>query len=166
MVYKIDSAGATGANEFTNGNPGTGVAATVVDATWMNMVQRELVALVEAVGLTPTKGDDDQVLEALRDLGLVRKMKFGDTELSLPTSGGAAKLKHLTGGAQFRIESGAADALANLMLYEPGVGRGWQIAAGAATKFLQLAFEASTGAGANAKFTFDNLGNLDSIGNA
>lgn len=167
-IHKIDGAGATAQNEFTEGDPGAGVPATVVTDDWMNMVQRELVAILAAAEppMTPTKGDDDQLLEALREKGIIRKLKYGDTELSLPSAGGAAKLKHLTAGLKFLLESGAADALANLQLREPGVGRGWDIAAGAATKVLQFAFEAATGGGSNAKITFDDLGNINSIGNA
>lgn len=166
MVYKTDAPGATVNNEYTEGDPGTGVPATQVAADHLNMIQRELVALVEAAGLTPTKGVDNQVLLAFVTGLLTRKMKFGNTELSLPTSGGAALVKHLTAGVQLQLESGAANALANLMLREPGVGRGWDIAAGEATEVLQLGFKLNTAASVAAKFTFDKLGNIHSIGNA
>lgn len=166
MVYKTDAPGATVNNEYTEGNPGTGVPATQVAADHLNMIQRELVALVVAGGLTPTKGVDNQVVLALATGLLTRLMKNGNTEFSLPSAGGAAKLKHLTAGVQLLLESGAANLLANLQLREPGVGRGWDVAAGEATEVLQLGFKLNTAASVDAKFTFDKNGNLNSIGNA
>lgn len=66
MVHKIDAANATAANEFASGPlGGTG---TVVGPKWLNMVQRELVALVEAAGIALDDADDGQVLDALGPL--------------------------------------------------------------------------------------------------
>jgi len=67
-VYKIDTPGATAANEFQAGNPlaTPPIPATELGADWFTMIQRELVALVEGAGLTLTKGDDDQVYTATR----------------------------------------------------------------------------------------------------
>lgn len=52
------------ANEFADEVPGVSEG-TVVDSDWLNTVQRELVALVEAAGLTLDGGDDAQILQAL-----------------------------------------------------------------------------------------------------
>lgn len=166
MVYKTDAPGATVDNEYTEGNPATGVPATIVAADHLNMFQRELVALVLQGNLTPTKGVDNQVLLALATGLLTRKMKFGNTELSLPTSGGIIKAKHLSAALQVLLESGAADALAGMLLAEPGVGRGWELAAGAATEVLQLGFKLNTASAVEAKVTIDKNGNVFSIGNA
>lgn len=55
---------------FSDGNPVTGELGTPVDATWLNTIQEELVAIVLAAG-TPLKLDDNtQLLAALRALGL------------------------------------------------------------------------------------------------
>lgn len=51
---------------FTNGNPVTGVAATIVDADWLNMIQQELLNIVAAGGLTPSKTTYNQVLAAIK----------------------------------------------------------------------------------------------------
>ena len=67
-MYRIDSRGATGDGRFTEGNPTTGTPATVVDASWMNAVQDELVNVVQAAGLTLAKADNDQLLEAINVL--------------------------------------------------------------------------------------------------
>jgi hypothetical protein len=53
---------------FTNGNPASGVAATIVDADWLNMVQQELINIITAVGLTPSKTTYNQVLQAIRTI--------------------------------------------------------------------------------------------------
>lgn len=57
---------ANGAKEFTKGQPGTGVDATVITAEWLNAIQRELVNLVLGGGLTIVPGDDSQVLKAIQ----------------------------------------------------------------------------------------------------
>ncbi len=54
--------------EFTEGNPAAGVAATLLKASWLNAVQRELVNLVLAAGLTLDATDDSQVLKAIQAL--------------------------------------------------------------------------------------------------
>lgn len=54
--------------EFTEGNPGAGVAATSLKAAWLNAVQRELVHLVEGAGLTLDAADDSQILKAIQAL--------------------------------------------------------------------------------------------------
>lgn len=166
MVHKVNSAGATAENEFTEGNPATAVPATVVPASWMNMVQRELVACVEAAGLAPDEVDDTQLLQALRTLGLVRSMKNGDTVFSLPSAGGEALLKHLTAAAQLALESGAADVLAKLVLREPGVGRGWSVEAGSSDKQLKFGYKPSTAGAVDPQMYMDEAGNLFSINNA
>ncbi len=53
---------------FTKGNPGTGLAATVPGQDWFNAVQEELMAIIEAAGLTPDKTDTTQVLQAITQL--------------------------------------------------------------------------------------------------
>lgn len=68
-MQKISSPGATSTNEFTEGNPSSGQPATVVSAAWTNSVQRELVALVQAAGLTLNANDDTQILQAIQILG-------------------------------------------------------------------------------------------------
>lgn len=67
-MYRIDSAGATVDGRFSEGNPTTGTPATVVDASWMNTVQDELVNVVQAASLVLNKSDNDQLLEAINKL--------------------------------------------------------------------------------------------------
>lgn len=71
MAYLIDSDGATVGNAWTNGNPSLGVKATLIDATWLNMVQDEFNALILSAGLTLNKVDSTQLKQAV-DIKLAR----------------------------------------------------------------------------------------------
>lgn len=65
-MHCIDTSFCTPDSKFTDGNPSAGVRATVVDATWLNAVQTEITALIEGGGLAVTKGDNTQMLQAVR----------------------------------------------------------------------------------------------------
>lgn len=54
---------------FTDGNPASGLPATIVDADFMNMLMMELINLVEAGGQSPSKTTYNQVLSAIKVLG-------------------------------------------------------------------------------------------------
>jgi hypothetical protein len=66
-MHKIDTPGNV-ANQFTDGNPGTGTPATVVDDDWLNAVQDELVNVVLDGGLSLVKATHTQVRDAIRAL--------------------------------------------------------------------------------------------------
>lgn len=53
---------------WTEGNPGTGVPATLERASWFNMIQEELRAVVVAAGLTPSKTTYTQIRDAIKTL--------------------------------------------------------------------------------------------------
>jgi hypothetical protein len=63
-MYSIDSAGNV-SGQWSNGNPAIPTPGTVLDATWMNMLQAELLAILTAFGVTPVKGTNNQVLASL-----------------------------------------------------------------------------------------------------
>ena len=69
-MHRIDGAGATVDNKFTDGDPVGGVQATVVTDEWLNDVQEELMSILTAGGITPVKGTQDQVLKAIRTLSV------------------------------------------------------------------------------------------------
>jgi hypothetical protein len=54
---------------FTNGNPVSGIAPTILDADFMNMVMMELMNVVLAAGLTPSKTNSSQLLAAIKAIG-------------------------------------------------------------------------------------------------
>lgn len=68
-VVALPSPAATSApGFFTDGDPGISLPATVVQADWANGVTEEQIAIIQAAGLTPSKGDLTQVLQAIRIL--------------------------------------------------------------------------------------------------
>jgi len=50
------------------GNPATAQPATIMDTDWFNAVQAELINVLEAAGITPVKGTNNQLLAAIQDL--------------------------------------------------------------------------------------------------
>lgn len=54
---------------FTDGNPATATAATIVPAEWLNAVMMELANVVTGAGLTLAKNQFSQVLAAIKRLG-------------------------------------------------------------------------------------------------
>lgn len=49
----------------TDGNPATGLPATVPGSAWAHMIMEELMAVVEAAGLSPSKDALTQLLDAI-----------------------------------------------------------------------------------------------------
>jgi len=81
-MHKIDAPGATAGNEFTDGDIGSGIPPTQMWSKWANTIQRELVAVVQAAGLTLSDVDDTQLLQAINlirpGLGLRNRIQNGD----------------------------------------------------------------------------------------
>lgn len=67
-MHRIDGEGATQDNRFTEGNPSTGTIATVVTADWANAVQEEIIAVLEAAGIEPSKSNSAQLVAAIQSL--------------------------------------------------------------------------------------------------
>jgi len=57
---------ADGNKEFRPGVPGTSELATIVKYEFMNTLQRELVKVIEAAGITLDQADDEQLFKALQ----------------------------------------------------------------------------------------------------
>jgi hypothetical protein len=69
-VATLPTPGAAGTpGYFTNGSPAGGQPATILSADFMNMLMEELLNVVTAAGLTPSKTNYTQVLTAIRTLG-------------------------------------------------------------------------------------------------
>jgi microcystin-dependent protein len=51
---------------FTKGDPGTGTLATVPGQDWFNSVQEELIGIITAAGLTPSKANNAQLITAIK----------------------------------------------------------------------------------------------------
>lgn len=77
-MYRIDDAtaatslpapeAAAAEGYFTEGNPATGTPATKVRASWLNMLQEELRAVVVGAAMTPSKTTYNQVFSAIQSL--------------------------------------------------------------------------------------------------
>jgi microcystin-dependent protein len=63
----VDLHGA-GKHGFKDGNVGLGIAPTAFEAAWCNGVQEELLALIEAAGITPSSAVLNQVSSALQNI--------------------------------------------------------------------------------------------------
>lgn len=88
-MHRIDGPGATVDNKFTDGDPVGGVQATVVTDDFLNDVQEELISVLAAAGVTPVKGTQDQVLQAIYKLAQSQKA-------TAFTAGGSATVLTLT----------------------------------------------------------------------
>lgn len=54
--------------EWTNGNVAAGTAPTILDAAWLNSVQRELIAILNAAAIATDPLNDGQVITSLKKL--------------------------------------------------------------------------------------------------
>lgn len=67
-MHRIDGAGATQDNLFTEGNAQTGTPATTVTDDWLNDVQENLAAAIEGAGIALQKDNYNQLLLAIKAL--------------------------------------------------------------------------------------------------
>lgn len=118
----------TESGEWRSGNPATGQSATPMLAAYFNMLQRELVNVVTAAGISLDSGNDAQLLKAIRTLR-GGPLNIGQWLWSTATSGGPASgylaLNHATpsSATSLRIAESSAESLdysANLGLLKAG----------------------------------------------
>lgn len=113
-MFRIDNANATSTlptplapgpvtkGYFQSGNPAVGQKATTVDRDWANTQQEEIAHVVEAAGITLSKTDNTQLLQALRSLFVTRtKVTANMTIYVNPTSGSDTTGNGLTPGTAF-----------------------------------------------------------------
>ncbi len=144
MVYRIDSATAVASAPtppdagtekfFTNGNPGGGVPATILDDWWFNMMQEEVRNVVVDAGITPDKDDNTQLLAAI--------------DAKIAAAGGFSPFGYLAG---LTLSNNGSDA-ANDIDIAAGVARSAQNTydlslAATLTKRLDAAWAVGTGNG-------------------
>jgi hypothetical protein len=63
-MHKIDGGGHVN-GQFVNEDPATARPPTVVTPEWLNAVQGELIAVIEAAGIAPSKANSAQLLAVL-----------------------------------------------------------------------------------------------------
>lgn len=64
--------------EWTNGNVAAGTAPTILDAAWLNSVQRELIAILSAAAIATDPLKDGQVITSLKKLFLQSSNNLSD----------------------------------------------------------------------------------------
>ena len=125
-MHKIDTPDATRDGRFTEGDPTVPVPATTVSADWLNAVQDEVLAVLNAAGLAPAKNNNAQLLAALKKIvGTVNALTATRFETARTIDGvpfdGTADIHHYTTCATasgtaaktaalagFRLQTGAA----------------------------------------------------------
>ncbi|SAK88386.1 hypothetical protein AWB76_06323 [Caballeronia temeraria] len=90
---------------FTEGNPTAGTPATNVRGSWLNMIQEELMAVVTAGGVTPSKTTYNQVYQALQAL-------FQQKSAFAASLGGVGYLKIPSPVGTFILQWGTSATLA------------------------------------------------------
>lgn len=91
-MHKIDAPHATPNNEFTDGNPSTGIEATELIAKWHNTVQREIVNVIEGAGLTLNDANDGQLFASIQALLRTSGAIFTPLAVSVGAGGDYATL--------------------------------------------------------------------------
>lgn len=96
-MHRIDGPGATVDNKFTDGDPVGGVQATVVTDDWLNDIQENLMALLVAAGVPPTKGRAQDLLDSVKGR-LIGVQTFSASGTYTPTSGTKSIVVEVLGG--------------------------------------------------------------------
>jgi hypothetical protein len=65
-MHRTDAPDFAAGNLFTDGDPGMGVPATVIDDAWLNDIQENVCRLLEALNVTLVKGNYDQLATLLK----------------------------------------------------------------------------------------------------
>lgn len=116
-MHRIDGPGATVDNKFTEGDPVGGVQATVVTDVWLNDVQENIMAVLAAAGVTPTKGRAADLNDAIKKVSsgrLLNIQKFTSSGTYTPTPGMVfciVKVQGAGGGGAGSVATGAAYSL-------------------------------------------------------
>jgi len=70
-MHKIDGPGATVDNLFIEENVPLGIMATDITDRWLNAVQGEICAIIEAAGIVLDEADNTQFLQAIQIMGML-----------------------------------------------------------------------------------------------
>lgn len=88
-MHRIDGPTAAPGGLWTEGDPIGGVPATIVSDDWMNDVQENIMAVLSAAGVSPTKGRAADLIDSIRALttGKVLAVRWISAGAYTPTSG-------------------------------------------------------------------------------
>ncbi|WP_052024708.1 hypothetical protein [Pseudomonas sp. G5(2012)] len=139
-MHRIDGPGAAVGGFFTEGDPVGGVAATVVTDDWMNDIQENIMAVLLAGGVTPTKGRAADLADAIRASTtgrLLNTQVFTSSGTYTPTPGMKFAIVTVQGGGG----GGAGTTVPTAG--NASIGAGGNAGAFARGKFLAAAIGAS-----------------------
>lgn len=98
-IGNIPNTRADNNGEFTDGNVAGGVPPTILPAEWFNTIQRELISILSAAGITPDSNKFDQVSKAVSKLitdgGFLKTVNNLSEIKDAGTAAQAAALKNL-----------------------------------------------------------------------
>ncbi|QII37522.1 hypothetical protein G3M83_07335 [Rouxiella badensis] len=77
--------------EWTNGKVATGITPTIIDASWLNTIQRELISILTEATLTPDPANDTQVISAMKKLFLITSNNLSEISAAGSASVSAAR---------------------------------------------------------------------------
>lgn len=90
-MYHITTPTATSEHEFTDGD-GV-IPATDLNALWYNMIQRELLAVLAGVGITPNASDFKQVWQSISKVG-IKNLYSSDSTVDVSNFAGSTIIFH------------------------------------------------------------------------
>jgi hypothetical protein len=153
----LPTPGAVGATVgyFTEGNPGTGVPATVVSADWANAIQEEILAVIVGAGLSADKTLQTQLYSAIKRLRLSGAVNsVSSANYTVTTTDDYRSVFVSTGAADRTITLPASASSSGRVLSiaktDSGVGgviidpNSAELIDGVATKTLRTQYEAVT----------------------
>jgi hypothetical protein len=185
-MYQIDNSSAVAAipastaagtpGYFTDGNPATGIAPTILPAEFMNMVMMEILGVLSAGGVTPSKSNFTQLTTAIRavnkqstiltDTGAANIYAAANTPAltALPATGYSQRLNiaHANTGAS----TYAPDGLTAKPIYGLGLQplQGGELPVGIAV--LMYLVQSGVNGGNGAWIIIESLGGASQIANA
>ena len=92
-MHKINTDTATSGGEFTDGDEGQAIPPTDLNAAWFNTVQRELIAILTGMGVSPDVNNDAQIWTILKKIG-IRCLYSDDAEVDVTGFSGATVIFH------------------------------------------------------------------------
>lgn len=158
---------------FTDGNPATGVPATIMPAEFMNMLMMEVLNVLSAAGVTPSKSNFTQLVTAIRavnkqstiliDTGVANAYAAANTPalLTLPATGYSQRVNIAnvnTGASTY-----APDGLAAKPVYGLGLQplQGGEMPAGVVV--LMYLVQAGVNGGNGAWIIIESLGGASQV---
>ncbi|UVL42555.1 hypothetical protein LOY55_10835 [Pseudomonas sp. B21-040] len=91
-MHRIDGPGATVDNKFTDGDPVAGIQATMVTDDWANDVQENIMAVLLAAGVSPTKGRAADLLDSIRGISTMMAGEARNIKMSVAAASASGTL--------------------------------------------------------------------------